>query len=80
MRILKKTSRLFFQVFRNNMTEKGAPQISDFSGKDWTRITFYPDLSKFGMARLDDDCIKLFTRRVYDVAGTTAKCRVSGAV
>eukprot|EP01083_Nonionella_stella_P065291 170945_1 len=65
------------QTFRSNMSSKGEPHISAYSGSDWTRITFTPDLAKFKMARLDADTVKLFTRRVYDIAGTTAKCRVS---
>lgn len=38
-----------------------------------TRITFTPDLPKFGMDSFDSDTIALFTRRVYDMAGTCGK-------
>jgi DNA topoisomerase-2 len=41
--------------------------------KDYTRITFQPDLKKFKMDSLDDDIVALFTKRVYDMAGVTDK-------
>ena len=31
------------------MRKKGKPSIKDTSGEDWTKITFVPDLEKFGM-------------------------------
>lgn len=40
-------------------------------GKDYTCITFRPDLKRFGMERLDDDIVSLMTKRVYDMAGCT---------
>lgn len=40
-------------------------------GKDFTCITFKPDLRRFGMEKLDDDIVSLMTKRVYDLAGTT---------
>ena len=46
------------------------------SDKDFTRITFRPDLTKFSMTELDDDTIALMSRRVYDVAGTTRGIKV----
>ena len=41
-------------------------------GKQFTRITFVPDLSKFGIAEksIDQDHLSLFYRRVFDLAGT----------
>eukprot|EP01028_Stygiella_incarcerata_P004101 TRINITY_DN185_c0_g1_i1.p1 TRINITY_DN185_c0_g1~~TRINITY_DN185_c0_g1_i1.p1 ORF type:complete len:1625 (-),score=533.53 TRINITY_DN185_c0_g1_i1:176-5050(-) len=62
--------RRFKQVFRKNMSEKGSPVIKPTS-EDWTRITFKPDLQKFGMDVFDDDIVALFTKRVYDIAGST---------
>jgi len=41
--------------------------------KDYTKITFYPDLKRFNMTCLDDDIISLFYKRVYDIAGCTHK-------
>ena len=38
-----------------------------------TRITFKPDFSKFGLSGFDADHLALFKKRVYDIAGTSAK-------
>ena len=58
------------------MSEKGKPKIisvkeSKDSKKDWTKITFSPDLARFaGMASLDKDIVALMTKRVHDIAGS----------
>ena len=54
----------------NNMGKAAEPIIKDFSGKDFTCITFKPDLAKFKMETLDSDTVALLTRRAYDVAGS----------
>jgi DNA topoisomerase-2 len=57
------------------MSQKSNPQVSKITGKekDWTKVSFSPDLSKFGMQELDNDIIELFIKRVYDLAGCTHK-------
>lgn len=60
----------FKQVFRNNMTKVGTPEIKP-SKQDWTKITWAPDLAKFGMEAMDDDIVALMERRAYDMAGCT---------
>lgn len=52
------------------MGKAAEPMIKDFSGKDFTCITFKPDLAKFKMETLDSDTVALLTRRAYDVAGS----------
>lgn len=69
--------KLYRQVFSKNMNQKTAPQISKYTrGEDFTRITFKPDLGKFGMTDIDDDLDALFRRRVYDMAGCVAGVKV----
>ena len=63
------TGKKFKQVFQNNMGVRNEPKIGAHSGKDYTCITFKPDLAKFKMSRLDDDTVALLSKRVYDVAG-----------
>lgn len=46
------------------------------SSKDFTRITFVPDLKRFHLETLDEDHVALFKRRAYDVAVSTG-CKVS---
>ncbi len=63
----------FKQTFTSNMTQKSEPAISPCGDKkeDFTRITFKPDLARFGMDILDRDTVALLTRRVYDIAGSS---------
>ena len=60
----------YFQRFTNNMSVKDTPVITKYSGKQYTEITFYPDLAKFNMQLLDQDIVGLMTKRAYDMAGT----------
>lgn len=32
-------------------------------------ISFHPDYKRFGMKEMEDDLLKLLTKRVYDMAG-----------
>lgn len=65
------------QTWEENMRKKQKSKISAHLGESFTKITFWPDLSRFGMKKLDKDIVGLMCRRVVDVAGTTpAKCKV----
>ena len=61
----------FKQIWRNNMSEpEKKAKITEFKGKAYTKITFLPEYSRFGMPNgLDDDIIDLIRKRVYDIAG-----------
>ncbi|CAE8621271.1 unnamed protein product, partial [Polarella glacialis] len=48
-----KRGQRYVQTWENNMGDKGKPKMTKFSGKDFTKVTFYPDLKRFGMASLD---------------------------
>ena len=52
-----------------------APCPCSDCGKDenWTCITFYPDLERFGMAELEEETVQLMRKRVYDMAGILGK-------
>lgn len=67
----------FTQVFSKNMMAKTVPVVASCREKPFTRVTFKPELSRFGMTTLDDDIVSLLTKRVYDIAGSTdEKCAV----
>ena len=69
----KARNKLYKQVFRKNMSEKDQPLITtNARGKDFTCITFKPDLAKFSMTHLEADTVALMTKRVYDLAGVTS--------
>lgn len=68
----------YVQVWENNMQSKGKANITNHKGSSSsTKITFYPDLARLGMKKLDNDIVGLMCKRVYDLAGTTSKkCKV----
>jgi len=68
-----KTGLQYKQTFSDNMRSRSKPSIKPTTKPDWTRITFKPDLAKFGMTELDDDICALMARRVVDLAGCTDK-------
>lgn len=51
------------------MSARSEPKIVPYQKADFTKITFVPDLAKFGLEQLDDDLVALFQKRVYDLAG-----------
>jgi DNA topoisomerase-2 len=69
------TGLKFRQVFRDNMTVAEEPTVRKLDSKemkqgDYVKITFSPDLARFGMTHLDDDVVGLMSKRAYDIAGT----------
>ncbi|KAG7377911.1 DNA topoisomerase 2-beta [Phytophthora pseudosyringae] len=67
------TKQRYKQVFENNMGKKNPPSITKWAQKDYTCISFKPDLERFKMDFLNDDIVSLFKKRVYDVAGVSGK-------
>lgn len=64
----------YTQVFRDNLTTIEEPKIEKIDKeKGKFKIKFYPDFSKFKINHLDEDHIKLFKKRVYDLTGLTNK-------
>ena len=67
----------FIQVFHNHMREEDKPKITKATrSKEYTSITFQPDLALFGMSELDDDTLAIIRRRVIDCAGVTDGVKV----
>lgn len=63
----------FIQEYTDNMEKKLAPKVTKNSGKSYTKITFIPDYSRFGMKGLDTDTISLINKRLYDCIACTNK-------
>lgn len=62
----------FKQVWEDNMSEpKQKAKVSSYTGKAYTKVTFYPDYKKFDIDKLSDDMISLLRKRVFDIAGCT---------
>lgn len=61
----------FVQHYHDNMERRDKPKITKNSGKSYTKVTFLPDYSKFGMRGLDEDTISILSKRVYDCIACT---------
>jgi DNA topoisomerase II len=51
------------------MANKSEPEITSYSGSDFTCITFKPDWERFKMDGLESDTEALLRKRVHDIAG-----------
>jgi DNA topoisomerase-2 len=71
-----KSKQRYRQTWTQNMSKMGKAKIDKVKGDDYTKITFKPDFSKFGMEEMDDDFEALVKRRVYDMAGTCTGIKV----
>ncbi|KAL3668895.1 hypothetical protein V7S43_006184 [Phytophthora oleae] len=68
------------QVWHNNMRTRGEPEITEFTGKDakdFTKVSFLPDLEKFEMEKLTASMARVLKKRVYDVAGCLSDVEVT---
>jgi len=59
----------YIQTYRDNLNVIEEPIITDFKGMPYTKITFSPDLGRFGLEALTDDMVAMFKKRVYDATG-----------
>jgi len=60
------------QTWRSNMREDSGPEITDIkSTRGYTRVTFTPDFTKFGLEGYTQDIIDLYKRFVVDTAMIT---------
>ncbi|KAJ4485455.1 DNA topoisomerase II [Lentinula aciculospora] len=73
----KSTSQKYKQTWTENMSKCGKAKITkNAKGEEFTRVTFRPDLQRFGMDSIDEDTAGLLRRRVYDMAGTVKDVKV----
>ncbi|THH17199.1 hypothetical protein EW146_g3569 [Bondarzewia mesenterica] len=73
----KNTGQKYKQIWTNNMGTCGKAKITKNSrGEEYTRVTFKPDLKRFGMETIDDDTVSLLKKRVFDMAGTIKDVKV----
>lgn len=64
-------------TWRDNMGKMDKAKITANKAKDFVRVTFKPDWTKFGMPDgIDDDTEAVMYRRVYDLAGTVDGVKV----
>ena len=65
----------FEMEWTNNMKKHSKEKITSTS-KHFTRITYTPELSRFGMKEISDDDIKIMEKRVYEIAGCNPKLTI----
>lgn len=71
------TKQLYCQEWRDNMSQCDPPQIRQNKRKQsYTKVSFIPDLARFGMVSLEQDTIYLLSKRVVDMAGTFPRLKV----
>ena len=58
----------YTQKFLNNMSIIEKPSIKLNSKKQYTKITYSPDFSKFNTEGLSDDMVNIMKKRAYDMA------------
>jgi DNA topoisomerase-2 len=63
----------YTQEFHSNLSKIGKPVITSYKKKPYTSITFTPDYARFGLPGLDESMLKLFEKRVMDIAAVTHK-------
>ncbi|KAK0198122.1 DNA topoisomerase II [Armillaria mellea] len=73
----KNSLQKYKQTWTKNMSICGKPKITKNSkGEEWTKVSFRPDLARFGMDSIDEDTAALLRKRVYDMAGTVRDVKV----
>ena len=61
----------YIQTWKNNMSEKSEAKVINSKKKSFTKITFIPDYSRFGMSGLEPDTVLLFKSRVFEGSAIT---------
>ena len=62
---------LYEQTFSDNMSKHTEPKIKKKKGKAFVKISFQPDLKRFGLSSIDDQHKEVFQRRTYDICSIT---------
>ena len=68
--------RTFKQTWGSNMSKASDPKVKDTPGEEFTKVTFQPDLAKFGMEKLDPDMVAILSRRAFDIAAASRGVKV----
>lgn len=62
----------YVQEFHQNLDRLDPPVITKVkSSKPYTRVTFRPDYTRFGIPGLTEDMVALLKKRVYDIGAVT---------
>jgi DNA topoisomerase-2 len=65
-----KRKKKYIQEWSENMSKIGKPKVTDAKNtKSYIKVTFYPDITRFGLKDMNNDHYNLFYRRTIDIAG-----------
>ncbi len=65
-----KRKKKYVQEWSENMLVVGKPKVTDIkNAKSSIKVTFYPDVKRFGLENMNNDHYNLFYRRTIDIAG-----------
>lgn len=67
----QESKKKYIQRFEDNMLIKHDPVIKSCNNAPYTKITFKPDLERFGLESMSDDIYGLMVKRVYDICACT---------
>ena len=66
----------YYQEFKKNLSRKTKPIIKrNPTKKSFTKITYYPDIERFGLQEFGDTHRKIFKKRLIDLAATHPKLK-----
>lgn len=68
----------YTQVFKDNLGVINPPKITDNKNKSYTKISFKPDLEKFGLTEITEDHLALFKKRTYDLTAFNLAIHFNG--
>lgn len=68
--------KTFEQTYTGNMSKRTKPKISDGS-RGFTEITYFPDLSRFGMDSIDEVHCRMMEKRLYDAAAANPNLKIT---
>ena len=63
----------YYQEFEDNLNVIKEPKIKKTKSQPYTEVMFYPDYERLKLPNLSIEMVKLFQRRIYDIAGITPK-------
>jgi DNA topoisomerase-2 len=64
---------IYQQNFTDNLSVIEKPLIEKTKKKDYTKITFFPDLKRFKIPSIGESNFKVLEKRSYDLAASTGK-------
>lgn len=65
------SKKKYVQTWNNNMSIRNKPVITNCKAKSYTKVSFKPDLKRFGLKKLTNDIVDIMKKRVYDMTACT---------